>query len=65
MKVLAIKYGLVQACQNCHALLSYNAADIYEGKYIYCPVCKQRNEVTMVTGNIKKESDKDNEKYRN
>lgn len=47
MKILAQRYGLLLACQNCHALLSYNAADVYEGKYVYCPICKEKNRVDI------------------
>ena len=47
MKVLAQRYGLLLVCQNCHTLLSYKAVDVYEGKYVYCPVCNEKNRVNI------------------
>ena len=40
--------GLLHICKSCYALLGYSAADIYEKKYIYCPLCKEKNEVKPI-----------------
>ena len=40
--------GLTRVCDGCGALLSYNAKDIYEKKYIYCINCKHKNEVPEI-----------------
>lgn len=42
MQLLAAKPGLIHFCECCGALLSYTIDDIYENKYIYCPICKTR-----------------------
>ena len=55
--VLSQKYpGSLLFCQECHALLAFKAADLYEGKYIYCPVCRAKNETKIVDGVIKNDS---------
>lgn len=40
--------GLMRICDGCGALLGYDAKDIYEKKYIYCSVCKHKNEVPEI-----------------
>ena len=40
--------GLTRVCEECSALLSYTAKDMYEGKYIYCIACKHKNEVSQI-----------------
>lgn len=40
--------GLTRVCDGCGALLGYSAKDIYEKKYIYCNVCKHKNEVPEI-----------------
>lgn len=43
MKVLSEKYpGALMICPGCQALLGYGPADIYEDKFIYCPICKEK-----------------------
>ena len=37
--------GFMRVCEGCGALLSYAAKDMYEKKYIYCSICKHKNEV--------------------
>ena len=45
MKVLSQKpIACIQECINCHCILGYNLTDIYENKYIYCPLCKTKQE---------------------
>lgn len=41
------KPAFVQECSGCFALLGYNIPDIYQNKYVYCPVCR-----TKLTTNI-------------
>lgn len=40
--------GLTRVCDECGALLGYNAKDMYEKKYIYCIICKYKNEVPPI-----------------
>lgn len=48
VKVLADHFlGLTRYCDGCGALLGYNWKDLYEGKYIYCPICKMKLEVDL------------------
>ena len=48
MKVLAQKFcGSIHICDNCNAVLAYKPSDIYEGTFIYCPVCKMRQRCAM------------------
>ena len=43
MKVLSPKtVAFLHECQGCGAILTYGLQDIYENKYIYCPVCKTK-----------------------
>ncbi len=39
--------GLVRVCDKCGAVLAYGAHDVYENKYIYCPVCRAKLEVPL------------------
>ncbi len=39
--------GSLHICDNCYALLAYNPSDVYEGHFIYCPVCKKRQKCNM------------------
>lgn len=49
MFVLSQKYpGLIAICPQCGALLAYTVEDIYENKYIYCPLCKEKIETKVV-----------------
>ena len=32
--------ALMVTCEQCGALLAYQFNDIYQGHFIYCPVCK-------------------------
>ena len=49
MQVLSDKFcGLTLVCKQCYALLAYNKKDIYENKYIYCPLCKCKNEIQPI-----------------
>ena len=34
----------IHTCVECGALLYYGREDIYENKYIYCPLCKTKQE---------------------
>ena len=40
--------GFMRVCDECGALLSYAAKDMYEKKYIYCSICKHKNEVPEI-----------------
>lgn len=40
--------GFMRVCDECGTLLSYAAKDMYEKKYIYCSVCKHKNEVPEI-----------------
>ena len=55
--------GFTRICDGCGALLSYAAKDMYEKKYIYCIVCKHKNEVPEIVEaqlvEIKKEINND------
>lgn len=43
MRVLSQKpIAMTHECQECHAFLAFNIEDIYENKYIYCPICKTK-----------------------
>ena len=43
MKVLAPKTpSFVISCPACDALLGFNFGDIYENRYVYCPVCREK-----------------------
>ena len=43
MEVLATKApGLIHICSNCRALLGFTTGDIYQSRYIYCPLCKSK-----------------------
>ena len=70
MKVLSPTYpGITLICENCYCLLAIDPhKDIYENKYIYCPLCNAKNEVGIhevewrpavenkIEGNISNES---------
>lgn len=34
--------GLIQECPTCGAVLAYDTKDVYENKYVYCPICKTK-----------------------
>lgn len=36
---------LTHLCSNCHSLLAYQYNDIYENHFIYCPLCKSKEEI--------------------
>ena len=59
----------MRVCDECGTLLSYAAKDIYEKKYIYCSVCKHKNEVPEIIDaqliEMKKEINKREEKNGN
>lgn len=44
MVVLSQYYpGITIQCTNCHALLGIDPhKDIYDSKYVYCPLCKEK-----------------------
>lgn len=47
MEVVSQKHlGLLHSCISCGALLRYNAGDTYDG-YIYCPLCKTKQECAL------------------
>ena len=49
MQVLSNGYcGRTLICAQCYSLLAYNDKDIYDKKYVYCPICKEKNEVFVV-----------------
>lgn len=49
MTILSNKFpGLTCVCDGCGALLSYAEKDMYEKKYIYCTICKHKNEVPEI-----------------
>lgn len=38
----------MRVCEGCGALLGYSAKDMYEKKYVYCTICKHKNEVPEI-----------------
>lgn len=40
--------GFMRVCEGCGALLGYSAKDMYEKKYVYCTICKHKNEVPEI-----------------
>lgn len=43
MKVLSKTFcGSIIECTECHAILAYGPTDIYQNKYVYCPLCKTK-----------------------
>lgn len=49
MQVLSDRYcGLTLVCKQCYALLAYDSKDIYDKKYVYCPLCKYKNEIIPI-----------------
>ena len=43
MRVLSKKpVACLKECQECHAILAFGLEDIYENKYIYCPLCRTK-----------------------
>ena len=48
MKILSQTFpGSLHICCECRALLAYQPSDIYDKKYIYCPICKTKQECKM------------------
>ena len=48
MKILSPVFpGSIHFCIECHALLAYTPQDIYENHFIYCPLCKTKQECAM------------------
>ena len=48
MRILSEKFpGSIHICKECGGLLSYNADDIQNKKFIICPICHCRQEVKM------------------
>lgn len=48
VQVISQKFiALLTQCEGCGALLSYQTNDIYEGHFIYCPVCKYKQRVNL------------------
>lgn len=48
MTVLSVKFpGSIHICENCGAVLAYHATDVYENHYIYCPVCKLKQQCEL------------------
>lgn len=49
MVILSDKFpGLTRVCDGCGALLGYSTKDMYEKKYVYCTICKHKNEVPEI-----------------
>ena len=49
MTVLSQGYpGRTLICTQCYSLLAFNDKDIYENKYVYCPICKTKNEIPLI-----------------
>ena len=42
--------GRILICSKCGALLGYNETDIYGANLIYCPLCKNCNEIDYAKG---------------
>lgn len=43
MIVLSQKFvGTPIECPNCYALLAYKLNDVYQNKYVYCPLCRTK-----------------------
>lgn len=64
MTILSQGYcGRTLVCAQCYSLLAFNEKDIYDKKYIYCPLCKYKNEIPLVVdvearpAIVKKDSD--------
>lgn len=39
--------GLVCCCGECGILFSFAAKDVYENKWVYCPVCRAKNDAMI------------------
>ena len=48
MTVLSKKFpGFLKVCEECGAVLAYVPADIYENRFIYCPICRYKMEIPL------------------
>lgn len=57
VEVITQKYpGFVVICEGCGRLLAYKREDMYEGKFVYCPICKYKNEVRPIVGGIENDN---------
>lgn len=53
MEVLYPKFpGNILICNKCGALLSYTKRDIYGGNLVYCPLCKNANQIMFYEGEV-------------
>lgn len=54
--------GLIHSCTWCGAIFKYEMEDVYEKKYIYCPICKEKQECALqikYNGIIKEKDEKE------
>lgn len=51
--------GFTCVCGECGALLCYTVKDMYEKKYVYCTLCKHKNEVPEIVEAEVKDKRKD------
>ena len=68
MKVLVQKApAFLEICPSCQALLSFYFGDIYENKYIYCPICheKIKTRIDLAYNGIVKLNDSEENKNEN
>lgn len=42
--------GLVHICDYCGCIFKYEASDVYDKKYVYCPICKEKQEAALQVG---------------
>ena len=43
MQILAKRTpAMMLSCPECRVLFAYNFGDIYQNKYVYCPVCRTK-----------------------
>ena len=53
MKILSSIFpGSIKLCSSCGCLFSYLPSDIYENKWIYCPICHEKIESPQIEGNF-------------
>ena len=62
MTVLSQRYpGITTKCTNCVALLGIDPhQDIYENRYVYCPICKEKLELQIYESSWKYSVEKNN-----
>lgn len=47
IQVLAKNAILLHICSSCGCVFKYEVNDIYESKYLYCPICRAKEEAAL------------------